>query len=93
MMSVWIKEEAKILETNLKKEYKLKIQEILHSKYKHRGDNSYISFQERLCRFNQNKINHIIESVYWRADNKGEVLSNLQYYGRIYNLKADIIFD
>ena len=50
MMSVWIKERAKSLKTNLKK-----------NTYK--GDNRYLSFHERLCRFNQNKINRIIESA------------------------------
>ena len=64
MMSVWIKERAKSLETNLKKEYKFEIQEIMHSQYKYKGDNRYLSFHERLCRFNQNKINRIIESAF-----------------------------
>ena len=50
MMPVWIKERAKSLKTNLKK-----------NTYK--GDNRYLSFHERLCRFNQNKINRIIESA------------------------------
>ena len=59
MMSVWIKERAKSLKTNLKK-----------NTYK--GDNRYLSFHERLCRFNQNKINRIIESAFRRVDNKSK---------------------
>ena len=35
----------------------------MHSQYKYKGDNRYLSFHERLCRFNQNKINRIIESA------------------------------
>ena len=42
----------------------------MHSQYKYKGDNRYLSFHERLCRFNQNKINRIIESAFSRADNK-----------------------
>ena len=61
MMPVWIKERAKSLKTNLKK-----------NTYK--GDNRYLSFHERLCRFNQNEINRIIESAFWRADNYTLVL-------------------
>ena len=53
----------------LKKEYKFKIQKMMHSRYKYKGDNRYFSFYQRLCRFNQNKINRIIESVFWQADN------------------------
>ena len=53
----------------LKKEHKFKIQEMMHSQDKYKGDNRYFSFHERLCRFNQNKINRIIESVFWQADN------------------------
>ena len=64
MMSVWIKERAKSLETNLKKEYKFEIQEIMHSQYKYKWYNRYISFHERLCRFNQNKSNRIIVSAF-----------------------------
>ena len=50
-------------ENKLKKEYKFGIQEIMHSQYKYKRDNCYLSFHERLCRFNQNKINRIIESA------------------------------
>ena len=57
MMPVWIKERAKSLKTNLKK-----------NTYK--GDNRYLSFHERLCRFNQNETKRIIESAFWRAYNK-----------------------
>ena len=64
MMSVWIKERAKSLETNLKKEYKFEIQEIMHSQYKYKGDKCYLSFHERLSRFNKKKINRIIESAF-----------------------------
>ena len=51
MMPVWIKERAKSLKTNLKK-----------NTYK--GDNRYLSFHERLCRFNQNETKRIIESAF-----------------------------
>ena len=37
----------------------------MHSQYKYKGDNRYLLFRGRLCRFNQDKINRIIES---RAD-------------------------
>ena len=40
----------------------------MHSQYKYKGDNPYLSFHERLCRFNQKKINGIIESAFPRAD-------------------------
>ena len=63
MISILIKERAKSLKTNLKKEYEFGIQEIMHSQYKYKGDNRYLSFHERLCRFNQSKINRIIESA------------------------------
>ena len=56
MMPVCIKERAKSLKTNLRK-----------NTYK--GDNRYLSFYESLCRFNQNETNRIIESAFWRADN------------------------
>ena len=51
-------------ENELKKEYKFEIQEVMHSQYKHKGDNHYLSFHQHLCRFNQNKINRIIESAF-----------------------------
>ena len=55
--------ESKESENELKKEYEFGIQEIMHSQYKYKGDNRYLSFHERLCRFNQSKINRIIESA------------------------------
>ena len=36
----------------------------------YKEDNGYLSFHERLCRFNQNETNRIIESAFWRAYNK-----------------------
>ena len=51
MMPVCIKERAKSLKTSLRK-----------NTYK--GDNRYLSFYERVCRFNQNEINRIIESAF-----------------------------
>ena len=51
MMPVCIKERAKSLKTNLRK-----------NTYK--GDNRYLSFYESLCRFNQNETNRIIESAF-----------------------------
>ena len=48
--------ESKESENELKKEYEFGIQEIMHSQYKYKGDNRYLSFHERLCRFNQNEI-------------------------------------
>ena len=55
--------ESKESENKLKKEYKFEIQETMHSQYKYKGDNFYLSFHEHLCRFNQNKINCIMESA------------------------------
>ena len=46
------------------KNFKFEIQKIMHSKYKYKGDNRYLSFHERLSRFNQNKINRIIETAF-----------------------------
>ena len=43
--------ESKESENELKKEYKFEIQEIMHSEYKYKADNRYLSFHERLCRF------------------------------------------
>ena len=42
----------------------------MHSQYKYKGDNRYLSFHKCLRRSNQNKINCIIESALSRADNK-----------------------
>ena len=53
----------------IKKEYKFEIQEIMHSQSKYKGDNRFLSFHDRLCRFNQNETNRIIESAFSRADN------------------------
>ena len=64
--------ESKESENELKKEYKFEIQDIMHSQYKCKGDNRYLSFHERLCRFNQNKINRITESAFRRVDNKSK---------------------
>ena len=75
MMPVWIKERAKSLETNLKKNKNSKFKRAIQYKYK--GDNCYLSFHERLCRSNQNEINRIIESAFWQADNNTGV--NLKY--------------
>ena len=36
----------------------------MHSQHKYKGDNRYLSFRECSCRFNQNKINRIIEYVH-----------------------------
>ena len=48
----------------------------MHSQYKYKGDNPYLSFHERLCRFNQKKINGIIESAFpWADSNSYEQLS------------------
>ena len=69
--------ESKESENELKKEYEFGIQEIMHSQYKYKGDNRYLSFHERLCRSNQNEINRIIESAFWQADNNTGV--NLKY--------------
>ena len=60
-------------ENELKKEYKFEIQEVMHSQYKYKGDNRYLLFHEHLCRFNQNKINRIIESAFWRAGNNSKL--------------------
>ena len=63
MMSVWIKERENCLKTNLKRmqirnsggnAFTIQIQR----------DNRYLLFHEHLCRFNQNKINCIIESAF-----------------------------
>ena len=35
----------------------------MYPQYKYKGDNRYLSFQERLFRFDQSKINRIIESA------------------------------
>ena len=60
--------ESKESENELKKEYEFGIQEIMHSQYKYKGDNRYLSFRECSCRFNQNKINRIIEYVHMRGE-------------------------
>ena len=62
-----LRRESKESGDELKKEYKFEIQEIMHSQYKYKGDNRYLSFHECLCRFSQNKINRIIESAFWQG--------------------------
>ena len=63
----------------LKKECKFEIQEVMHAQYKYKGDNRYLAFHERLCRFNQNDINGIIESAFWQADKNTFKKNFLQY--------------
>ena len=41
----------------------------MHSQFEHKGENRYLSIHGRLCRFNQIKINRIIESAFSQADN------------------------
>ena len=62
----------------------------MHSQYKYKGDNCYLSFQESLCRFNQNEINSIIESAFWRAHNK--LFKNVLYIVLCKNMLPEIIW-
>ena len=48
---VSIKPGNELKKENLKKKFKT-----MHSQYKYKGDSRYLSFHERLCRFNQNEI-------------------------------------
>ena len=55
--------ESKKSGNEVKKECKFGSQEIMNSQCKYKRDNRYLSFHERLSRFNQNKINRIIKSA------------------------------
>ena len=74
--------ESKQSENQLKKEHKFGIQEIMHSQYKCKADNRYLSFHERLCKFNQNKSNRIIES------DSDELI--MKYWGTIWCAKRNL---
>ena len=71
MMAVLIKERAKILERNLKK-YKFEIQEIHNTNTKEiiiicRFMGAFVDLTKTKSR---PEINRVIESAFWRADNK-----------------------